>query len=413
VKPQVALLTVGDELLDGSILDSNGATIAVALSDIGLTVVEKRSVGDDQERIAATLSELTSTFPVVIVTGGLGTTSDDMTAAACAAAFSLPCTENAEALAQIERFFATRNRDMHPDNRRSACLPQGAKPLPNRIGVAPGVHLRSGSCDLFLLPGVPSEMAVLLDEQVTPRLQQRFALPPRPKQRILTLFGLSEPETETLLVTLPRPAAITIAYNVVMPLVHVKLRVDEPALELALSDFVARAELLFGERVVARDGLSVAATVAAQLQAAGKTLALAESCTGGMIAAALTEVPGASSFLERGGVTYANRAKHDWLQVPQQVLDHDGAVSEPCARAMADGIKRAADTDFGLAVTGIAGPDGGSEEKPVGTVFIALAASDGTLVERHRFNGDRQQVRQRTVVAALALLQRRLRNVSG
>jgi len=413
VNPQVGLLTVGDELLDGSILDSNGATIAVALHDIGLKVVEKRSVGDDHERIAASLSELAATFPVVIVTGGLGTTSDDLTAAACAKAFDRPCVESQEALAQIERFFAERDRDMHPDNRRSACLPQGAEPLPNRVGVAPGVHLRIGGSDLFLLPGVPVEMAVLLHEQVVPRLRRRFALPPRPRQRILSLFGLSEPETETLLATLPRPAEVSVAYNVAMPLVHVKLRVDDPQSEPTLADFVAQAKVLFGEQVVAEDGRSVAATVAELLTAAGKTLALAESCTGGMIAAQLTDLPGASAFLERGAVTYANRAKHDWLQVPQAVLDGDGAVSDPCARAMAAGIRLASGSDYGLAVTGIAGPDGGSEEKPVGTVFIALAAADDTVVERHRFGGDRQQVRKRTAVAALALLQRHLRRATG
>jgi nicotinamide-nucleotide amidase len=404
----VALLTVGDELLNGSLLDSNSAVIAVALRKIGLAVTERRSVGDDHMRIANALRELADGFAVVIVTGGLGTTSDDLTAAACAEAFSLPLLLHPDALAMVESHFARRKRTMHPDNRRSALMPQGSIPQPNPIGVAPGIHLRHKSCDLFLLPGVPAEMQALLTGSILPQLQTRFDLPPLLPERILSIFGHSEPEVETALTALTFPANISVAFAVDFPLVNLKLRTADASAKRQLAAITDQVAALFGSQVIARDGASVAATTAAMLTAAGKTLALAESCTGGLIAAQLTDIPGASAFLERSAVTYANRAKSDWLQVSDRILEADGAVSAACARAMAEGIRQVAGSDFGLAVTGIAGPDGGTPEKPVGTVFIALALDDDTIVQVHHFNGQRNQIRQRSAVAALALLQQNL-----
>jgi len=410
--PNVALLTVGDELLNGSILDSNSAVIAIALREIGLEVVERRSVGDDLQRIAAALHALAAEFAVVIVTGGLGTTVDDLTAAASAEAFSLPMLQNPDALAMVEAHFSRRQRAMHPDNRRTAQMPQGATPQPNPVGVAPGIHLRRNSCDMFLLPGVPAEMQAILAGSVLPQLQTRFNLPPLLPERILSIFGRSEPEVENALQALSLPAGITLAFAVSFPLVNLKIRASNASSERELTAFTAQVASLFGPQVIARDGDSVAATTAAMLMAAGKTLALAESCTGGLIAAQLTAIPGASTFLDRGAITYSNQAKTDWLQVPETVFTQDGAVSAPCAMAMAEGIRRTAGSNFGLAVTGIAGPDGGTVEKPVGTVFIAIATQTATVVQVHHFFGNREQIRQRSTIAALALLQQQLQPVS-
>jgi nicotinamide-nucleotide amidase len=225
---------------------------------------------------------------------------------------------------------------------------------------------------------------------------------------VLKVFGLSEPKTEALLDTILLPEGIQVAFGVDFPFVHVKLRAcgDTARARLEQSERLARQTL--GEYVFATGTDSLAATVGQQLTTAGQTLALAESCTGGLIAKLLTDLPGASAFLERGAVTYANSAKRDWLQVPELLLEQHGAVSAECAVAMARGIRLAAGTDMGLAVTGIAGPDGGTPTKPVGTVFIAMTTATTERVKGYRFPGDRDSVRQLSACMGLDWLRRHL-----
>jgi nicotinamide-nucleotide amidase len=404
----IAVLTTGDELVNGEMSDTNTARIAQLLGAWGYAVRESRAVGDDEAEIEAALHDMTARREVIIGTGGLGPTDDDLTARVTARTFGRRLVLNEEALAQIRRFFEQKNREMHPRNEKQALLPQKSVILPNRLGTAPGFYLRHGNCDLFFLPGVPREMIAMLEEQVLPRLQERSGGSTPLQERILKVFGLSEPKIEELFVQAPLAQGVQLAYGVDFPFVHVKLRASGSEAGEQLDRAELHARKLLEPFVFAVGKETLAANVARMLTDANLTLALAESCTGGLVSQMLTDIPGASRFLERGAVTYSNSAKRDWLQVPDEILRQDGAVSRACARAMARGIRHSAGTDLGLAVTGIAGPDGGTPEKPVGTVFLALSAADQERVQGYRFSGDREQIRRISACMALEWLRRYL-----
>lgn len=404
----IAVLTIGDELLSGELPDTNTATIARLLGAHGYALREALTVGDAENDIAGALKLLISRRQVVIVTGGLGPTADDLTAKAAALAFGQRLAINDEALRQIRAFFQQRGQAMHPRNEKQALLPQRARILANRCGTAPGFWLQVDGQDIFFLPGVPAEMTPMLHESVLPLLVKRAgALPPR-VERILTAFGLAEPQAEELLSTVPLPAGVAVAWGVDFPFVLVKLRASSEEAEALIDQaevFVRRA---LGEHIVAIGEQTPVQVVATMLGNEGLTLALAESCTGGLLSAMLTDVPGTSAFLERTAVTYANSAKEQWLGVPAELLANQGAVSQECALAMAKGMRQAAGTDLALSITGIAGPSGGTPTKPVGTVYIALAAADQERVKGYRFSGDRQQIRRMAACMALEWLRRYL-----
>ncbi|MCP3176762.1 CinA family nicotinamide mononucleotide deamidase-related protein [Desulfuromonas sp. KJ2020] len=397
----IAVLTIGDELLSGELADTNTRRIARLLSPHGYGLREALCVGDQKGDIEEALVALTARRDVVIVTGGLGPTADDLTAAAAAHAFGLPLETSDEALRLIRQHFTRLGVDMHPRNDKQALLPQGAALMPNPKGTAPGFSLKYQNATLFFLPGVPAEMASMLEESVLPALWQRQGGQPPRQERLLKVFGLSEPRVEELLSRQTLPDSVQLAFGVDFPLVIVKLRCARPEAAELLDRGEAQARQALGDFVIATGSQTLAENVARRLIDSGSTLAVAESCTGGLIATWLTDRPGASAFLERGAVTYANSAKQDWLQVPEQILVEQGAVSEACALAMATGIRRAAGTRLGIAVTGIAGPDGGTAQKPVGTVFIALSAADEERAKGYRFRGDRHQIR--TLAACMAL----------
>jgi nicotinamide-nucleotide amidase len=403
---KIAILSIGDELLFGELVDTNAAAIARALAAEGLTVAEMATVADNEAAIINALQRLACGNDAVIVSGGLGPTGDDLTAKAAAKAFGRPLVLNDEALRQIRSRFETLQRPMHPANQKQAMLPNRCSVIRNRNGTAPGFRCRHSAADAFFLPGVPHEMQAMLDESVLPALTELSPDRPQTALRLVTVFGLAEPEVETRIHRQGLPNGVELAFNVELPLVHVKLRaqgddanrrVDRAELELrrALDDYI-----------VGVDGETLAETTARLLITASLSVAVAESCTGGLIAKLLTDRAGASAFFERAIVSYANSAKRDCLAVPQEVLERHGAVSAVCARAMADGVRTAASSDIGIAVTGIAGPDGGSAEKPVGTVFIALSGPSGERCECFHFSGDRAQVRLRTACTALDWLRR-------
>ena len=404
----LAILTIGDELLNGDIADTNTPAMARLLGDLGYRVRERLSVGDDAAAIGDALRHLATRNRVVLVSGGLGPTGDDLTAAAAAGAFSRRLVPNALALEQIQSYFAGQGRSLHPRDEKQALLPDQATVLPNARGTAPGFLLREGGCSLFFLPGVPAEMLAMLQAAVLPCLV-REQPPDRPlRQRVLKLFGLAEPRCEELLLGAGLPPEVELAFAVSYPEVHVKLRAEGAAAESLLDRAEAATRRVCGDFLIATGTQSLAGNVAGLLTAGGLSLALAESCTGGLIAKLLTDLPGASRFLERGAVTYANRAKQDWLGVAEAILAGPGAVSSECALAMVRGVRRAAAADLALAVTGIAGPDGGTAEKPVGTVFIALADGDRSWARRFFFPGDRAAVRTQSAYSALAWLQQHL-----
>lgn len=403
---QIAILTIGDELLNGDLADTNTAAIAARLTSHSLPVHEAATTGDQEADIAAALQRLAATHAAVIVTGGLGPTGDDRTARAAAKACNRPIALNDMALQQIRERFRSMQRPMHPANEKQAMLPARSRVIANRTGTAPGFHLQHLGAELFFLPGVPREMVAMLDEYVVPSLLERFPDPPQFCQQTVTVLGLPEPEVESRINSAALPAGVELAFNVELPLVQVKLRArGKDARKL-----VDRAEVVvrkaLGDHVACCGDETLASATAKHLTSAGLSVALAESCTGGLIAKLLTDQSGASNFLERSVVTYANTAKIDCLQVPANVIEQHGAVSEACATAMARGVKAAARTDIGLAVTGIAGPEGGTDDKPVGTVFIAMTGPAGEQVERFRFPGNREQVRIRTACTALDWLRR-------
>lgn len=403
----IAVLAIGDELLNGDQPDTNTATIARLLGEHGLSVCEAACVRDREEEIAAAINRLASAHRAVIATGGLGPTADDRTARAAARALGVSLSLDPAALSQIRARFQQWERPMHPRDEKQALLPARATILPNPRGVAPGFCLRHPKgADLFFLPGVPGEMGVMLADSVLPRLlAQATALPATAVQR-LTIFGLTEPEVEQRLEAATLPQGVEIAYTVAFPVVRVRLSAHGEGAQQLVDRAEVAARRAFQEYLVALGDETLPGATARLLTAAGLTVALAESCTGGLLAKLLTDLPGSSVFFERGAVTYANAAKTGWLKVPAPLLAKSGAVSADCARAMARGIRRAAGTDLGLAITGVAGPDGGAPEKPVGTVFLALATHDGEQVEEFRFHGDRRQIRLHSACTALDWLRR-------
>ena len=403
---KIAILTIGDELLNGDLADTNTAAISRELIENALPVREANTIGDCEVDIAAALRRLAEAHDVVIATGGLGPTEDDRTAKAAAMAFERSYSLNDKALLQIRTRFQEWQREMHPRNEKQAMLPGRSTVITNNNGTAPGFHLQHNQTDLYFLPGVPREMLAMLNEYVVPSILQRFPDPPMRCQRTVGVFGLPEPTVESRINRNGLPEGVELAFNVEFPVVQVKLRTrGEDAQRLA-----DRAELAvrkaLGNYVFGIDSETLAGSTARLLSTAGLTISLAESCTGGLIAQLLTDQPGASSFLERSIVSYANSAKTDCLKVDQEILDHHGAVSPECAEAMANGVRSAAGTDISLAVTGIAGPDGGTAEKPVGTVYLAMISPQEKRVERFNFSGNREQVRLRTACTALDWLRR-------
>lgn len=406
--PQLAILTVGDELLSGERADTNTSTIARILAAHGFAVRESLSVMDDEHEIAAALQWLSGRWETVIVTGGLGPTEDDLTARSAARAFKRHLVLHDEALRLIREHFRRTGREMVAGNEKQALLPQKALILTNPVGSAPGFLVQVDAKELYFLPGVPAEMEAILRNGVLPRLRERYGETPPGAERIFKIHGLPEPRIEALLKTVTLPAGVRVAFGVDFPLVHLKLRAAGADAEPLLDRAEVSVRRLLGEALAAVGEETLAGNVARLLVGGDLTLALAESCTGGLISAMLTDLPGASAFLERGAVTYANSAKTSWLKIPVQLLEQEGAVSETTARLMARGIRRAAKTDYGLAVTGIAGPDGGTPQKPVGTVYIALADAEGEEARLFRFGGDRGEIRRQSACEALDWLRRRL-----
>ena len=402
----IAVLTTGNELLNGDLIDSNTGTIARMLNKHGYQVRYSLSVADNEQDIGNALNHLCRQVPIVIVTGGLGSTGDDLTARAAAKLLGRPLAINDEALKMIREYFSQRGRPVDSITERQALLPQKAIPLPNTQGTAPGFWLQQQNRNLFFMPGVPREMSAMLEQSIIPILQRTVPGGLPLVQRQYSLFGLSEPKVEHLVPYRDLPEGVEVAFGINYPLVLLKLRATGDAAEQLLDEAELLLFKVMGEYIVGREGETLAGQVGKLLTNSGLTLSLADSCTGGMIATMLTSQPGASAFLERAAVTYADSAKLDWLDISPDVLRLHGAVSEACARAMVRGIRQAADTDLSLAVTGVAGPDGGTADKPVGTVFLALAAEDVEQVQKYHFNGDRNQVQLMTAHMGLEWLRR-------
>jgi nicotinamide-nucleotide amidase len=410
---RLSTLSVGDELICGQITDTNAGTIAVALLNQGMRVQRHMTVGDSEPDIIEALLELARNSDAIIVTGGLGPTADDLTARAAARATGRRLILNDHAKAHVREMSGQlASLIVCPLNDKQAMIPTKTTLIPNPSGTACGFHLMNNGCFMFFLPGVPSEMRLMLRNSVIPFLAERMT----PRRVILTetinVFGPCEAEVDELLAGIARPDhGLHMGICVSFPWMRITLRAEADSDEAA-STLLAPAVQSVAERlqeyVFSTGEATLDAVVAELLLGSGLTLALAESCTGGMIAQWITAISGSSRYFLEGAVTYSNAAKSRQLGVDAQLLAEKGAVSGEVASVMAKGIRRMAGSDLGLAVTGIAGPDGGSDEKPVGTVFISLVAPGGCWTKRFRFSGSRDEIRIMTAWTALDWLRRYL-----
>lgn len=404
---RIEVINTGTELLLGKVLNTHAAFFGDELFKLGLRVQRQTTIPDGEE-IRAALLERFPRADLLLITGGLGPTSDDITRETVAGLLDRPLHRDPAIWEHIRTFFLQRGREPNAWNERQAMVPEGAEVLPNPHGTAPGLYLPAVpgvSPHLFLLPGPPRELRPMFRDQVLPRLRALSASPP-PPWRNFKIYGVGESNiAEVIEPRLLNVEGLEYGYCCRLGEVDVRLIGTDAALETA-SEVLRQS---FPEDIVTESEDPIEQVLVRRLAAAGQTVATAESCTGGLIASTLTNVPGASAVFPRGYVTYANEAKSDLLGVPEVLLATHGAVSEPVATAMALGALDRSGADHSIAVTGIAGPDGGTPEKPVGTVFLAVASrSGGVVVKQERFATDRVSFKSRTTRAALDLLRRRL-----
>ncbi|PKN51615.1 MAG: competence/damage-inducible protein A [Deltaproteobacteria bacterium HGW-Deltaproteobacteria-13] len=406
---KIGILTIGNELMNGRISDTNASFIAREANLQGWSVEAIMSVGDDFALIKNRLDYLLSMTDAVICSGGLGPTSDDITTAAIAEAFGLPLHTDESVLNFIKDIFTKFNFKWVENNAKQAMFPKGAEILPNARGTAPGFSLSLNGKFIFVIPGVPAEAKLMVTNGVIPALRRHF---PQKEQYIvkqtIRTFGLSEAAVDEQVKDIDFDSlGVNIGFYPVFPENHIVLiarsrNQDEARnhLQKAQNEVSAHVQdyiFAYGEQTLEE-------VIADLLTEKKLTISVAESCTGGMIASRLTDVSGSSNYFERGLVTYSNAAKISMLGVPAEVIEKHGAVSEETARLMAEGVRRLAGTDLGLSSTGIAGPTGGSKEKPVGTVYIALADAKQTICRHYSYRWDRQRNKEMFSEAALFLL---------
>lgn len=409
MKSGVAILSVGDELVLGQIEDTNASWLARALQAIGRTPGERRTVGDDRAALARALAALRATHAAVIVTGGLGPTLDDLTREALLDVVSpgAALVEDAAGVEHLRGWFEKRGRPMPTSNLRQAMRPPSARLLANPHGTAPGLAARvtfdAHACEIFCLPGPPNEMKPMFDAFVAPVLRDDAHVV---ATAALHSIGLGESTlAERLGELMERGREPSVGTTASDGIVSIRVRATGPreAARASLEAMVAECLSRAGNVVYGRDGEPLAAVVGRMLAERHCTLSTAESCTGGLLGAFLTEVAGSSAWYMGGAVTYANERKIEDLGVPAATIESHGAVSHETAIAMARGALARFRTDFAIATTGIAGPSGGSDAKPVGTVYVAIAQRGGDVFSRRfHFPGDRTTVRRRTAHLALA-----------
>jgi len=408
------ILATGDEIRSGALVDSNSAHIAEALERHGVAVVRHQSVGDDLEVLVPMIEEISHRADVAVVTGGLGPTVDDRSAEAAANASGVPLELDERALEEIIQFFTERGRPFSLTNKKQAMLPKGSETLYNPVGTAPGFCIKIHRCTFFFVPGVPYEMKCMLADQVLRRVEKmrggerQYSL-----VRTLSTFGLPESTVgEKVDGVTDQFPQITLGLRAKFPEIQVKLYLrtsDEAAGEALLDKAAQWVADRVGDNLFSDSGRSMAEEVGRLLLVRKATLAVAESCTGGLIGNWMTNAAGSSGYFNLSAVTYHNQAKIDLLGVEEHTLTFHGAVSEETAREMAQGARGAGKSTFGVATTGIAGPDGGTDDKPVGTVCIAVATPERIVSQRFQFRFGRRLMNKRIfAMAALDMLRREL-----
>jgi nicotinamide-nucleotide amidase len=415
-------IAVGTELLLGGRSDSNSLYLSDALGTLGIEVRFKSIVGDDQADIVNALKTAVQRAGVIVMTGGLGPTADDCTREAVAAATGRPLRRRKEALAGMTARLAQWGRTVSKGQRRQVMIPSGAIVMPNPVGSAPGFWLLWKRIILITLPGVPREMEAMMQESALPlltdRLRQLTLAPPRPIRRIVFhTWGLPEAEVDARLqglISIGTPVDLGMLASPAGVLVSLTTKAPHSIGKRVFDSLAEGVRTRLHEWLYAEGHDTMEEVVGRLLKRHGFTIAVAESCTGGLISHRLTQVPGSSGYVDRGAICYSNRAKTEMLGVPDELIAKHGAVSHEVAAAMAKGIRERANVSIGLSVTGIAGPGGATETKPVGLVYVGLDGGPRGFVTREfRFHGDRSMIKQRSSQAALDLLRRWLAGGGG
>jgi nicotinamide-nucleotide amidase len=406
------LLLTGNELMTGDISDTNSAMMAQLCFDKGIQVALKSTIPDDFQVLISEIERLSQHADVLIVNGGLGPTSDDLTAEALAKVLGVSLAIHPEALAHLQAWSIKRNYPLTDANKKQTILPKGIDIVANKIGSAVGFKVIHNNCLIFCTPGVPHELKTMMQEEILPELVSMLPGNIQAKRVRYRVFGYGESNLQQMIhEQLPDwPKQIELGFRASMPLLELKLKVDHKQDYTLLEEWKGKVEQLLGSHIVTQDDRSLAEVVVHLLAERGLKVCLAESCTGGKIASLITEVSGSSNVFEAGFVTYANHIKTKVVGVAEETLKQHGAVSEPVVQQMLLGALKVSGADIGLSVSGIAGPNGGSDEKPVGTVWLAWGTQDKVHSHQFYFPGSRQFFQKIVSALALDLIRRQLLN---
>ncbi len=413
MKTKVSLLLTGSELMNGDVIDTNSVAFAKHLNDIGLNIEKKVTIGDDQDLLAIEIAQLSQEADVLIINGGLGPTVDDLTAQVLATSCNVNLTLNQQAHKHLKVWADKRKTVLNKPNLKQAYLPKNSVVIANKTGSAVGFSVEFNQCLIICTPGVPSELTHMLKEEIIPLLKNRFPTPVQSNIKRLHLFGIGESNLQALInSTFPDwPAEITIGFRAAMPILELKLITDGERGQVLLPKWLEKLTPLLGTHILgsgANENTTIADYLVPLLIESKQKITVAESCTGGLIASQITAVAGASAIFEAGFITYSNEMKSKMLNVPEATLMKHGAVSEATVLAMAQGALKNSDADFTIAVSGIAGPGGGSQEKPVGSVWIAWGDKNNLQAKYYCIPTARKHFQQSVSARSLDLIRRML-----
>ena len=406
----IEIVTTGNELLSGLTMDTNFFWVSGLLADNGFVVKFHTTVGDYYQDLVEAFGNAQKRADIVVVTGGLGPTKDDLTAEAAARFFGVDLTEHPDALNMIKERFSQRKRKLLEINKKPAALPAGSKIINNNIGTAPGFYFNNKGTIYYFLPGVPKEFKPMMQEFVLSDLNTRFKDTPKTQCVLIKTFGLKESEVALKVQDLDKNG-VYLGYRSHFPEVHLRITAEGSSSNEKISGFLKNIKSKIGEYIFTEAEKTMEEVVGFLLLEKGLTISLAESCTGGLVSDRITNVAGSSKYFNRAVVCYSNDSKVNDLGVNSSLIEKHGAVSPEVAEAMAKGILNLSGSDIGVAITGIAGPGGGSAQKPVGTVHICLISKKGDIIlEKFSYHGDRQQVKLITSTQCLDMIRKFLLN---
>lgn len=413
---KLQLLLTGNELMAGQTVDSNSAMIAEQLASIGIDINRKVTISDDFDDLVAEMDALSKTSDVIIVNGGLGPTIDDLTAQALAELTGNPLEENPIALEHLQKWCAKRKFPLNDSNRKQTRLPENITIIPNPVGSAVGFSIEYQQCLIICTPGVPSELRQMMTQTILEALHVRYPERTKPSTLRFQTFGVGESSLQQLVNNEFKdwPKEVDLGFRAGMPLLEVKLTIADPKHADLQQQCYQNLQQHIGHYIIGKDSTNLAQSVITLLQKKQLKLTTAESCTGGLIASAITEIAGASAVFEAGFVTYSNQMKQQLIQVDPAALEQHGAVSKAVVEQMALGAINRSQADFAIAVSGIAGPEGGTEEKPVGSVWVAWGSKGAIKTHLFELNpGTRRKWFQQMVTAiSLDLLRRELLEIT-